>query len=86
MISKGLVKKFEQVVGKGNVLQDETDRMTYSYDAAVLEPALPSIVLRPTSSEALARWWGFATKTLCRPPSAGPVPISVAAPSPRSVA
>jgi glycolate oxidase len=55
MISKVLLKEFETILGKNNVFQDETDRMTYSYDAAVLEPALPAIVLRPTSSEALGQ-------------------------------
>jgi glycolate oxidase len=52
---KALIKEFEKVVGKDNVFQDETDRATYSYDAAVLEPVLPALVLRPTSSEALGR-------------------------------
>jgi FAD/FMN-containing dehydrogenase len=29
--------------------------ITYSYDAAVLEPVLPSVVLRPTRSEQLGK-------------------------------
>lgn len=53
MIMKALIQEFERVVGKENVFQDEADRATYSYDAAPLTPALPSLVLRPTSSEAL---------------------------------
>ncbi len=48
-----LIKKFQEIVGKENVFQDETDRHAYSYDAAVLEPVIPSLVLRPTTSEAL---------------------------------
>lgn len=52
---KALIKEFEKVAGKDNVFQDETDRATYSYDAAVLEPVLPSLVVRPTSSETLGR-------------------------------
>ncbi len=55
MISKVLLHEFETILGKNNVFQDETDRMTYSYDAAVLEPALPAIVLRPTSSGGLGQ-------------------------------
>jgi len=54
MIGQGLVKEFERILGKENVFRDEADRLTYSYDAAVLEPVLPSIVLRPLSSEALS--------------------------------
>jgi len=52
---KALIKEFEKVAGTDNVFQDETDRATYSYDAAVLEPVLPSLVVRPTSSEILGR-------------------------------
>ena len=55
MISKVLLQEFSAILGKDNVFQDETDRMTYSYDAAVLEPVVPSVVLRPTSSEALGK-------------------------------
>jgi glycolate dehydrogenase FAD-linked subunit len=50
-----LVKEFQRILGKENVLYDEADRLTYSYDAAVLEPVIPSLVLRPTSSEALGQ-------------------------------
>ena len=55
MINSGLVKEFQSILGKENVFTDEADRLAYSYDAAVLEPALPSIVLRPLNSEALSR-------------------------------
>lgn len=53
MISQGLLKKFQEILGGKNVLHDEADRVTYSYDAAVLDPVLPAIVLRPETSEAL---------------------------------
>jgi glycolate oxidase len=59
MIMKALTKEFESILGKDNVFQDETDRATYSYDAAVLDPALPSLVLRPTSSETLGKVVGL---------------------------
>ncbi len=55
MPSQALIKEFQTAVGKENILQDEVDRHTYSYDAAVLDPVVPSLVLRPTSSEALGR-------------------------------
>jgi len=48
-----LVKKLQDIVGKDNLFQDETDRHAYSYDAAVLDSVLPLLVLRPTTSEAL---------------------------------
>ena len=62
MIMKSLIKEFERVLGKDNVFQHETDRVTYSYDAAVLDPALPSLVLRPTSSEILGKVVGLCNE------------------------
>ncbi len=55
MAGNNLFNKFCEILGKENVFQDEADRLTYSYDAAVLDPCLPSIVLRPTTSEALGQ-------------------------------
>lgn len=55
MISRALLKDFAAIVGEANVFQDETDRLTYSYDAAVLEPVMPGVVVRPVSSAALGR-------------------------------
>lgn len=55
MGTPSLIKEFQRALGKENVLHDEADRLTYSYDAAVLTPVIPSLVLRPTSSEALGR-------------------------------
>jgi len=59
---KALIEEFEKVLGKDNVFQDETDLATYSYDAAVLDPVLPSLVLRPTSSEALGKVVGMCNE------------------------
>lgn len=53
MIGHALLKEFQNILGKENVFLDETDRLTYSYDAAVLDPVLPAIVLKPVTSEAL---------------------------------
>ncbi len=55
MIGAGLKREFESILGKENVFDDEADRLTYSYDAAVLEPVLPALVLKPTNSEGLGR-------------------------------
>ncbi len=53
MISKSLVKEFEKLLGKENVFSSEADRQSYSYDGAVLQHVIPSIVLRPTNTELL---------------------------------
>ncbi len=55
MISEALKREFMKAVGKDNILTHEKDLHTYSYDAAVLDPAMPAIVLRPVHSEALGR-------------------------------
>jgi glycolate oxidase len=55
MAGNKLVDKFCEFLGKENVFQDEADCLAYSYDAAVLDCSLPSIILRPTTSEALGQ-------------------------------
>jgi glycolate oxidase len=53
--ASALVGEFSTIVGRDNVMTSEIDRYAYSYDAAVLDPVMPGIVVRPTSSEALGR-------------------------------
>ncbi len=53
MHTKGVLKEFERILGKENVFSEETDLHAYSYDAAVLEPVTPALVLRPVTCEAL---------------------------------
>jgi glycolate oxidase len=60
MSKEALIKEFEAIVGAENVLSSETDRHSYSYDAAVLDSVLPALVIRPTSSEQLGK-----TTALC---------------------
>ena len=55
MSHESLIKEFQSVVGTDNVLTSETDRHTYSYDAAVLDSVLPAMVVRPTKSEELGK-------------------------------
>jgi glycolate oxidase len=55
MVSPGLIKEFQQLLGKEQVMVSEADRLTYAYDASVLEPAMPALALRPTTTEALGR-------------------------------
>lgn len=55
MAPKAIVKEFVAIVGEENVFTDPTDLATYAYDAAVLDPVAPSLVVRPTDSEALGK-------------------------------
>ena len=55
MIAKSLVQQFKSIVGGSNAWTDAADLHTYSYDAAVVDPAQPGIALRPTSIEALGQ-------------------------------
>jgi len=54
MIQKGILKAFKEAVGADNVFSDPADLHTYSYDAAVVDPVLPGLALRPTNAEALS--------------------------------
>jgi glycolate oxidase len=55
MARKALVKEFEQIVGKDNVFAEQADRVTYSYDAAVLDAVVPALAVRPVDGEGLSR-------------------------------
>jgi glycolate oxidase len=54
-ISPALIKEFSAVVGSTNVLTEEADRQAYSYDAAVLSPLIPALVVSPETQEQLGR-------------------------------
>ncbi|MEF2145398.1 MAG: FAD-linked oxidase C-terminal domain-containing protein [Desulfovibrionaceae bacterium] len=54
-VSQALIKEFETIVGKDNVMTSETELHAYSYDAAVLDSKTPALVVRPTDSEALGK-------------------------------
>ncbi len=53
MTSPALLKEFQNLLGTENVLSDQADLLTYSYDAAVLDTAQPAVVLRPSRAEQL---------------------------------
>lgn len=55
MSHKTLIKEFRHIMGPENVFTEPEDLATYAYDAAVLNPVTPSLVLRPESSEALGQ-------------------------------
>ncbi|TYT75730.1 FAD-binding oxidoreductase [Desulfobotulus mexicanus] len=51
MKKNSLVGAFKDLIGAENVMESETDRMNYSYDAAVLAPVMPGLVVRPRNTE-----------------------------------
>ena len=59
-LSPALIKEFTSLLGPENVLTGETDRLAYSYDAAVLSPVIPAAVLQPMTQEHLGRCVGLA--------------------------
>lgn len=55
MIAKHVLNEFINVLGEKQVMTQEADRLNYAYDAAVLTPVIPALVVRPQSSEELGR-------------------------------
>ncbi len=55
MISQFLYDSLLKIVGKENLFTAEEDRVTYSYDAAVLDPVKPSAAVMPRTGEELGR-------------------------------
>lgn len=55
MVSASLKQTLASYVGADNVMDAEADKHSYSYDAAVLDPVLPSVVVRPTEMEAVGK-------------------------------
>ncbi|RPJ69681.1 MAG: FAD-binding protein, partial [Desulfobacteraceae bacterium] len=55
MLSQALIREFKTQVGEENVFSEPADLITYSYDAAPLQPVMPQLVVRPTTSAALSR-------------------------------
>ncbi|OAV72278.1 putative FAD-linked oxidoreductase [Bacteroidales bacterium Barb4] len=54
-MNANLVKEFVGILGKEYVLTEEADRQSYSYDAAVLAPRIPALVVAPGNQEQLGR-------------------------------
>lgn len=53
MIAKSVLARFKELLGTRNVSEEEVDRFSYAYDAAVLEPKIPALVLRPDRRDQL---------------------------------
>ncbi len=55
-MSRGaLIRDFETLLEKKNVLTAEVDRQSYSYDSAVPPPVIPSMVIRPRTTEQIGQ-------------------------------
>ncbi len=55
MQNKSIVDELKNIVGKDNVLTDNEDMVTYSYDAAVLDAVLPTAAVMPKNSQELGK-------------------------------
>ncbi|MDR1546623.1 MAG: FAD-binding protein [Deltaproteobacteria bacterium] len=53
-LSPNLIKEFVAIMGPESVLTEETDRMSYAYDAAVLTPCVPALVVMPATQDQLS--------------------------------
>lgn len=51
MLTKSIMKKFQEIVGKSNCLTSEEDTFCYSYDAFAGEAVAPDVVVKPTNHE-----------------------------------
>lgn len=55
MITKSIVNSLTDILGPEYVLTDAEDMMTYSYDAAVLDPQMPGVAVMPGNTEEMGR-------------------------------
>jgi len=62
MINSSLLKEFTDLLGRGNVFTDKADLVTYSYDAAVLDPVVPAVILRPANYELVGKIVGLCNE------------------------
>lgn len=54
-LSQALINEFIKIAGHEGVLTEEVDRQAYSYDAAVLTPRTPALVVAPSTQEQLSK-------------------------------
>ena len=62
MINGSLLKEFTDLLGRENVFTDKADLVTYSYDAAVLDPVVPAVILRPANYELVGKIVGLCNE------------------------
>ncbi|MDR2353582.1 MAG: FAD-binding protein [Deltaproteobacteria bacterium] len=54
-LSPNLIREFQGILGEESVLTAEADLLSYAYDAALLTPQTPSLVLTPAREEELGK-------------------------------
>ncbi|MDR2422360.1 MAG: FAD-binding protein, partial [Deltaproteobacteria bacterium] len=54
-LSQALIQEYIKIAGPERVLTEEVDRLSYSYDAAVLNPRIPALAVAPANEEQLGR-------------------------------
>ncbi|MDR1083676.1 MAG: FAD-binding protein [Deltaproteobacteria bacterium] len=54
-VSHALIQEFIKILSPNQVLTEEADRLSYSYDAAVLTPKIPALVVAPSTEEQLGK-------------------------------
>lgn len=55
MAIQGLIGELKKIVGVNNLLTQKEDMVTYSYDAAVLDPVIPCAAVMPETSEQIGQ-------------------------------
>jgi glycolate oxidase len=55
MITKSIINALTDILGPEYVFTEAEDMMTYSYDAAVLDPQMPGIAVMPGNTEEMGR-------------------------------
>ena len=53
MVKPSLIKEFQKLIGKENVLTSDADLQSYGYDSTVMEAVIPALVLCPDRTESL---------------------------------
>jgi len=62
MISGLLINEFINLLGHENVFTNKADLVTYSYDAAVIDPVVPAVILRPSNHELVGKIIGLCNE------------------------
>ncbi|MBF0377756.1 MAG: FAD-binding protein [Desulfamplus sp.] len=55
MTIQSVIGELKKIVGADNLLTQKEDMVTYSYDAAVLDPVIPSAAVMPENSEQMGK-------------------------------
>lgn len=55
MAIQGVIGELKKIVGVNNLLTQKEDMVTYSYDAAVLDPVIPCAAVMPENSEQIGQ-------------------------------